>query len=343
MTTSGVPRCALEAGRRVAMAVLAAAVAASAVAGAAAGASPAASAGSLPTRDSLGQIEVWLDADFITPDAPPGGTLQAGFTFWDLGQLTLKAVDGVYVRLRPAKGSAAPSEGRVRADFAGHVVADLVVPKGGPGTVQVGIHGRSCDASGTCTPADIPLPIAGTGPPTGAPALELVSGSIHDIVGDIVTARPFSVTADVVPRGLWDVRSVGLPDTVDVIAFQPNDPTGAMFGSGSLQRQGDVGTPYTGTMTVRTVGTLELAVALHLGGAGLVIAGDRKPITVLEAGVRPSTGPAASNPAAPPDSTPAGSDSTAPSGGIPVIVWVVAVLVVIVGGGALLLRLLADQ
>ena len=317
-------------------------VAASALAGAAVGASPQAPAASLPTRDSLGQIEVWLDADFITPDAPPGGTLQAGFTFWDLGQLALKPVDGVYVRLRPAKGAAAASEGAIRADFPGHVVADLVVPKGGPGTIEVGIHGQSCDANGTCTPADIPLPIAGTGPPTGAPALDLVSGTIHDFVGDIVAARPFPVTADVMPRGLWDVRSVGMPDRVDVVAFLPNDPSGAMFGSGALVRQGDVGTPYTGTMTVRTTGTLELAVALHIGGSELVIAGDRKPVTVLAAGIRPSTEPVAASQGAEAPA-PASAPAPATDQGIPGIAIAVVVATVVIGGGALVLRVLADQ
>ena len=334
MTTSPAPL------RALARAVLLAAVGSSIVAGAAVGASPPAPAASLPTRDSLGQIQVWLDSDFITPDAPPGGSLEAGFTFWDLGQLALKPVDGVYVRLRPAKGSAAPSEGQITADFPGHVVAVLVVPKGGPGKVEVGIHGQTCDANGTCRPADIPLPISGTGPPTGAPALDLVMGSIHDFVGDIVAARPFPVTADVMPRGLWEAADVGLTDTVDVVAFLPNDPSGAMFGSGELTRQGDVGTPYTGTMTVRTTGNVELAVALRIGGSDLVIAGERKTITVLDVGVRPSTAPAGSAQAAP---LPPPQNPAAPSDGLPPIVWIVLIAVVVIGGGYLLLRFLADQ
>ena len=340
MTTTRALGRPLQAGRRLVMPALAAVVVAAALAGAAVGASPAPPAASLPTRDSLGQIQVWLDSDFITPDAPPGGSLEAGFTFWDLGQLALKPVAGVYARLRPAKGAAAPSEGQITADFPGHVVAVLVVPKGGPGKVEVGIRGQTCDANGTCRPADIPLPISGTGPPTGAPALDLVTGSIHDFVGDIVAARPFPVTADVMPRGLWNVGDVGLTDTVDVVAFLPNDPSGAMFGSGTLTRQGGVGTPYTGTMTVRTTGNLELAVALRIGGSDLVIAGERKTITVLDVGVRPSTIPVASAQAAP---VPVGADAAAPSDGISAIVWIVLIAVLVIGGGYLLLRFLADQ
>src|SRR6476660_3732778 len=103
MTTSRALGRRLRVVRLVAMAGLAAVAAASAIGGAAVGATPASPTPSLPTRASLGQIEVWLDADFLTPDAPPGGKLHAGFTFWDRGQLLLKPVDGVYVRLLPAK------------------------------------------------------------------------------------------------------------------------------------------------------------------------------------------------------------------------------------------------
>jgi hypothetical protein len=242
--------------------------------------------------------------------------------------------------LHPARGAAAASEGVVQADFQGHVVVDLVVPKGGPGDIEIGIHGLSCDANGSCISAEIPLPVAGTGPPTGAAVLELVSGTIHDFVGDIVAARPFPVTADVMPRGLWELHEVGLPDSVDVVAFLSNDPSGALFGTGTLQRQGDVGTPYTGTMTVRTTGKLELAVALHGGGAELVIAGERKTITVLEAGIRPSTAPAATEQTAP---VPTRPDPAAPSDGVPLIVWLVTIAVVVIVGGFLVLRFLADQ
>jgi hypothetical protein len=295
-----------------------------------ASASPA-SAGALPTKDSLAGIQAWLDADFITPDAPPGGTLQAGITFWDTGQLTITPIDGVYGRLKPAKGKAAPSEGKVTADFAGHVLIDLAVPTGGPGALVVGVHGSG---------GNIPLRIAGTGPPPGALPFQLITGTVHDIVGDVVAGRPFPVTVDVMPRGLWDVHAVGLTDRIDVVAFKQADPSGAEFGTATLVRQGDAGTPYTGTMTVRATGDLELAVAWAGGGAVLVIAGDRKPVTVLEAGVRPSTAPAASEQAAP---VPAGPEPAAPGDGIPLIVWLVVIAIVMIGGGYLVLRFLADQ
>jgi hypothetical protein len=287
-------------------------------------------------------IQAWLDADTITPDAPPGGVVEVGVTFWDTSvQALAEHVDGVFVRLHPAKGNAAPSEGRITADFPGHVLAALVVPKGGPGKVTLGIRGQSCDAGGACKPADFPVPFAGTGPPPDAKTFDLVTGSFHDIVGDVVVGRPTALTVEVMPRGLWDVTAVGLSDRVDVIARDPNDASGAQLGLAALERQGDVGTPYVGTIVVRQAGTVELSVAIPGGGADLEIAGERKVVTVIEAGRRPSTAPAAASEAArAPTPTPAAAE---PGGGIPAIAWIAAGVLLVFGGGFLLLRFLADQ
>ena len=48
-------------------------------------------------------IQAWLDSDSITPDAPPGGIIEAGVTFWDLHQHEPAQISGIYVRLDPAK------------------------------------------------------------------------------------------------------------------------------------------------------------------------------------------------------------------------------------------------
>jgi len=257
--------------------------------------------------------------------------LEAGITFWDTGQLALAPVDGVYARLKPAKGKAAASEATIRADFPGHVVADFVVPVGGPGALVVGVHGAD---------ADVNLKVTGVGPPPGAQVFDLVAGSVHDIVGDIVAGRPFAVTVDVMPRGQWGVSALGLSDRVDVIAIDPADRSATELGTATLVRQGGPGTPYTGMLTVRATGNLELAVALSMGGAELMIAGEHKRVTVLAAGIRPSTAPAATEQAVP---APARPDPAATSDGIPLIAWLVAIAVVVIVGGYLVLRFLADQ
>jgi len=280
---------------------------------------------------SLATVQAWLDADVITPDAPPGGTLEAGITFWDTGQLALAPVDGVYARLKPAKGKAAASEATIRADFPGHVVADFVVPAGGPGALVVGVHAAD---------GDVNLKITGVGPPPGAKVFDLVAGGVHDIVGDIVAGRPFPVTVDVTPRGQWDVSALDLSDRVDVIAIDPADRSATELGTATLVRQGGPGTPYTGMMTVRATGNLELAVALSIGGAELMIAGQHKPVTVLAAGIGPSTAPAATEQAAP---VPARQDPATTRDGIPLIVWAVAIALVVIVGGYVVLRFLADQ
>lgn len=311
--------------------------------GIAAGAAPSISRAASPaTAGSLGSIQAWLDTDSIRPDAAPGGTVEIGVSFWDLSVQNLASINRVFVRLHPAKGSAAPSEGRVTADFPGHVTAALVVPKGGPGSITVGVHGQACDENGTCRPADIALAIVGTGPPPDAKNFDLVEGSFHDIVGDVVVGQPTSLTVEVMPRGLWDVSAVGLSDRVFVVARDPTDGSGAELGLATLERQGGAGAPYSGTIVIRQTGTVDLSVMIPAGGAHIDIAGERKEVTVIDTGGRPSDPPAAASPARgalaeAPASTPARDQ------GVPAIVWILAAVVVLVGGGFLVLRFLADQ
>src|SRR4029079_12401406 len=78
-------------------------------------------------------LQVWLDSDSLTPDAPPGGVLQVGYTFWDTRVGDFPNVEGPYVKLHPAKGKAAPSEAIIEQDFPGHVLATVTVPEGGVG------------------------------------------------------------------------------------------------------------------------------------------------------------------------------------------------------------------
>ncbi len=315
------------------------------LAAAALGASPtpvtAAAPAALVTAESLGEIQAWLDSDVIVPDAPAGASLEAGITFWDIGQLVIAPVDRVYVRLRPATGSAAPAEGRIETDFPGHVVATLEVPKGGPGSIEVGVHGQACDSSGTCRPTDIPLKVSGTGPPPGSRVFDLVAGAFHDIVGDVVVGRSTAVTVDVVPRGLWDPTKVGLTDRVDVVASIPNDRSGATTGLGALQREGGVGTPYVGAIVIRLGGPADLAVAIPVGGSDLIVAGEHRRVNVIEASLHSSAEPPVASRAAEAP-VPSPGPSQVPDPGIPVVVWILLAAVVL-GGGGLLLRVLADQ
>lgn len=259
-------------------------------------------------------VQAWLDAQFITPDAPPGGVLEAGVTFWDPATNDFAPVDGVFARLRPAKGKAAAAEGTVEADFPGHVHVRLVVPKGGPGSLVVGIH----------TPAgDEILRLRGTGPPLTATADQLVAATFHPFVPSIEVGRAYPVAVDIQPRGDWEYAALPSLAGLSVVA----SVGGQQVATAPLTEDGAPGTPYHGLVNVPEPGAVELSVALtRPDGSVGPVAGT--PVSVTAAGGdRPSSAPA---------ETAAPGSTVAPSSGdegIPTGVWLAlaALLVVIVG------------
>ena len=217
---------------------------------------PAAAASPPPAPGTPEGLQVWLDSDSITPDAPPGGVVQVGFTFWDTRVGDFPNVEGPYVKLHPAKGKAAPSEATIEQDFPGHVLATVEVPQGGVGAVEVGLR-----ADGK----DTPLTIAGTGPPPAAPVQNLVSATIQPLVGDTVAGRAFPLTVEVQPRGLYDQSALPMPDDVTAVARHPGGPG---LSTGDLRRTGDLGTPYTGKLTIPETGDVEIAIQIPAAGGG---------------------------------------------------------------------------
>ena len=258
-------------------------------------------------------VQAWLDAQFITPDAPPGGVLEAGVSFWDPATNDFAPVDGVFARLRPATGKAAAAEGTVNTDFPGHIHVRLVVPKGGPGSLVVGIH----------TPAgDEILPLRGTGPPPTATADQLVAATFHPFVPSIEVGRAYPVAVDIQPRGDWEYAALPSLAGLSVVA----SVGGQQVATAPLVQDAP-GTPYHGLVNVPDPGAVELSVALTRpdGSVGSVAG---TPVSVTAAGGdRPSSAPLES---AAPGSTVAPSSGDE---GIPIGVWLTlaALLVVIVG------------
>ena len=278
-----------------------------------------------PAPGAFPNIEAWLDADFITPDAPPGGMLEAGITFWDTQGHNFARVNGVYVLLRPAEGDAEPSLGTTRSDFPGHIVAELVVPEGGPGTIEIGVQGRVCTSDGACTDENMPFTLAGTGPPPEADPASLIDATFHPFVGDIVAGREFPMTVDVFPKGQWDVGAVALPDHLVVTATL----RGVDLASAELRRPGAPGTPYTGRLTIPETGDVALAVAVPgEGGEDQAIASSTTIVKVIDGGRGTSQEPA---------------DPNAPDegGDIPIAVWLLGIGV-LVAVGLIARRALAD-
>ena len=107
----------------------------------------------------------------LPPDAMPGTVLEVGWIVTialDYGSVEPFNAEGIFIRLRPAAGE--PVEFGASQDRAGHYVATVTVPKGGFGTIEVGLRGTACTAGGQCQRADELFAIAGTAVGAGSGA-----------------------------------------------------------------------------------------------------------------------------------------------------------------------------
>ena len=278
-------------------------------------------------------FQVWLDADFVTPDAAPGDILRAGFTTWDPRRREFFAVGGIEARMRPATGEAEPSVATIESDFPGHIIVEFVVPPGGPGAVELGTSAQVCSQDGTCSDTLIPIAIAGIGPPPDADARQLVTATIQPIVGDVVVGRPTPVAVNVQPRGLWVWSALPVPDHLVVAAARRGEPPVA---TAEIRPTG-AGNPYTGRLTVPDAGPLTLTVAVPgADGVDRVIDGSALAVTVIGGG--PPESPSASDAGRSPNA-PAGTDQRS---AVPPIAWIVGIGLVLVVAVVVLRRALAD-
>ena len=264
-----------------------------------------------PSPSPSSTVEAWLDASpNLPPDLPPGGAATIALTTWDTGRHAFVPLEGVFARLHPAKGKATSTTADAVADWPGHHVIDLTVPAGGPGRLELGVHGPG---------GDRPLKIAGVGPPAGARLVDLLQTQLQDIVGDVVAGRPFPLAVSLGPRGWWNFDALHLPDRLVVSAAHPGGPE---LSSAELLPDGPVGAPYTGHLTIPETGDIDLTFLLPgaNGQPDTLITASPTPIQVIESGVRldgTTPRPAASGPATPTAPAPA-AEGNGPSP----IVWI---------------------
>jgi hypothetical protein len=105
---------------------------------------------------------VTLDAPW-PGDAPPGTELEIGWTVaiaQDDGSVTPFSAEGFFVRLLPESGD--PVEYAASQDRTGHYLANITVPNGGIGELEIGLRGTACTADGGCQRADELFTIADT-------------------------------------------------------------------------------------------------------------------------------------------------------------------------------------
>ena len=229
-------------------------------------------------------------------------------------------LEGVFARLHPAKGKASPTTADAVTDWPGHHVIDLTVPAGGPGRLELGVHGPG---------GDRPLKIAGVGPPADAPLGDLVQTQVQDIVGDVVAGRPFPLAVSLGPRGWWNFDALHLPDRLVVSAAHPGG-TGAVLDRAPARRSRR-GAVHRSSDDPET-GDIELTFLLPgaNGQPDTVITASPTPIQVIESGVRldgTTPRPAASGP-----TTPAAPAPAAEGGDPSPIVWIGLVGLLVLAG-----------
>ena len=241
--------------------ILPAAILAWAIAGSAFAASAAPS--EAPDGGGFGNIEVWLDQPIPT-DVSAGASILVGFTLWDNETAQLFPMEGLYLRLHPATGKARPTAAETRSDWPGHILANVIVPKGGPGAIETGISGRACTTDGTCTDANFPFTLGGVGPPPEAPHSILIEARLRPLVQPVIAGRPVEVAMSLVPRAAWDPATIGLPDRLIVFA---RNGTGPDLASTEIRRGAGPVDLYRGQITIPDPGDVALMFAIPGNGA----------------------------------------------------------------------------
>ena len=167
-------------------------------------------------------------------------------------------ISGLFLKLHPASGTASPSEAETRPDapgtLPGHLLANVIVPKGGPGAVDVVVRDQT----------DLPIHVGGVGPPPGAPLSSLVLAQVHVPIGAAMAGRPTDVVIDVRPQVDWD-PPLGLPDRLVVIATLGRGPD---LANAEIRRVAGSTTTYAGPITIPEAGDVTLLFAFPGGTSG---------------------------------------------------------------------------
>ncbi len=244
---------------------------ASSVTSAVVAASAAPSASAEADSGAYPSLEVWLDRA-PTPDAPARTTLEIGLTIWDSHAAQFAVMQGLVLKLYPATGTAGPTEAQTRSDWPGHLLADVVVPKGGPGAVEVVVRDQT----------DLPIHTGGEGPPPTAPLSSLVGAQVHLPSRPAIAGRPVDLVVDVRTRVDWE-PAVSLPDRLVVIATLGRGPD---LANTEIRRATGSTTTYAGPITIPEAGDVTLAFAFPGGtsGADDIIAGATTRVRVGAAG-----------------------------------------------------------
>jgi hypothetical protein len=161
-------------------------------------------------------VEARLDRP-IPKDAAAGSTITLGWSLWfrdeASGEWRPFTGNGGFVRLYGVEGSSTEASGT--EDWTGHFLAEVAVPAGGIGRVEIGLAGTACRA-GTCWRSDEIFPVTGIGPRDGVPIAEIYRAKIDPLPVQISARRPVRVGIWFVPKPGVDADAVPLPASVFV-------------------------------------------------------------------------------------------------------------------------------
>jgi hypothetical protein len=162
--------------------------------------------GSLAATDLREIGQAWLDRP-LPSDAPPGSTIAVGATIRQGEHASIR----VFFRVRPATGAATPIEVIASMDWETHYAADVEVPVGGVGTLDVGIVIEVCPQPGACERYDGLFEVAGVGPPPDSPITLIATAAILPPASEVVAGRPFELDVSLTPNADWEPGAFQFP------------------------------------------------------------------------------------------------------------------------------------
>jgi hypothetical protein len=192
--------------------------------------------GSLVATDLRETGQAWLDRP-LPSDAQPGSTIAVGATIRQGEHPSTR----VFFRLHPATGPAAPTEVAASLDWETHYAADVEVPAGGVGTIEVGIVIEVCLQAGVCERYDGLFEVAGVGPPPESPITLIASAAILPPATEVVAGRPFELEIALSPNADWEPGAFQYPaelvvdvreargDSIDVVPAHLVDPADGIY------------------------------------------------------------------------------------------------------------------
>ncbi len=215
-----------------------------------------------PTPRAHAPGQAWLDGE-LPIGAPEGATVVIGALLWSPDQGDVVTNITPRFRIHPASGKAPPAVANGVPDWRGHYTAELVVPRGGFGSLEIGIPGTFCADTGSCVQQEFLFDVA-VGPPVDVKLTAFASGSLSLSAATVEARRSISIDVQVGTNVQWPGR-VAYPSRLflqvrerqgQLVLEVPAEP--GQFGDGS----------YSGNITLDQPGDYVVQLATTAGATG---------------------------------------------------------------------------